>query len=372
MSEPQPFVLRWGILGCGKISSVFVKDLLLDPSTRGVSDVVHKVVAIGSRDVTKSKEWTDEHTGAGSGVKAYGTYEEVVADKDVDAVYIGTPHTFHYTGTALALRAGKHVLCEKPFTSNAAELRSLIVIAKEKGVFLMEAMWTRFQPVAIEVSKIIQSKTLGDIRFVHADLAGDFDIENIPTSHRILSPELGGGALLDLGPYPLVWAIIALYEHPENNSTPPAKITGTMLKTPLTNVDSSTVFVLNFETLHAQAILSCSITIPPPSPSVTIRFRSGNILLFGPPYKPTSLTVQYLANPGSDKVVKEDKKGPAELGFEGGGWHFQADDVARNIRDGKKESSVWGLDKSLLEMDIFDEVRKQGGYVFPKGVEQVV
>lgn len=91
---------------------------------------------------------------------------------------LGTPHTFHYTGAVLALTAGKHVLCEKPFTSNAAELHALIALAKEKNVFLMEAMWTRFQPVALKVAELIQTGSLGDIRVVHADLAGDFDIES--------------------------------------------------------------------------------------------------------------------------------------------------------------------------------------------------
>ncbi|KAG8687432.1 hypothetical protein FRC11_007246, partial [Ceratobasidium sp. 423] len=134
----SPFELRWGILGAGFISSVFVKDLLLDPKTRNVTDVIHKVVAVGSRDVTKAQEFIDKHASASPETKAYGNYEEVVGDKNVNAVYIGTPHTHHYTCTALALRAGKHVLCEKPFTSNAAELKSLISIAKENNVFLME------------------------------------------------------------------------------------------------------------------------------------------------------------------------------------------------------------------------------------------
>lgn len=86
--------------------------------------------------------------------------------QDIDAIYVGTPHTFHYIHSSLALKAGKHVLCEKPFTSNAAELRSLISIAKEKNLFLMEAMWTRFQPIAFAVSELIQSKALGDIRML--------------------------------------------------------------------------------------------------------------------------------------------------------------------------------------------------------------
>lgn len=102
----------------------------------------------------------------------------MVFDIDHPPTLIGTPHTFHYSAAVLALNAGKHVLCEKPFTSNAAELRALIALAKEKDVFLMEAMWTRFQPAALKVAELIQNGSLGDIRVVHADLAGDFDIDS--------------------------------------------------------------------------------------------------------------------------------------------------------------------------------------------------
>ncbi|KAG9087936.1 hypothetical protein FRC06_002299 [Ceratobasidium sp. 370] len=385
-----PFELKWGILGAGHISGVFVrltfpKDILLDPKTRDVTDVVHKVAAVGSRDVAKAQEFIDKNAPSRPDVKAYGSYEEVVADKNVDAVYVGTPHTHHYTCTALALRAGKHVLCEKPFTSNAAELKSLIAIAKENNVFLMEAMWTRFLPVSNAIKSIIDSGELGDVKVLHADLAGDFKLDSkavlrhrvhklttnpgIPKTHRILDPQLGGGALLDLGPYPFVWATIALYEHTLNKREAPSSVTGSMLKTKLTGVDSSTTFVLNFDKIEAQAILSCSITISTPNPALVIRCRKGNIVAAPPIYRPESFVVQYFDEPGSSVIVKEEKK---EFSFEGGGWHFQADEVARCIRDGKLQSDVWSLETSRVQMSVFDEVRKQCGYEFPPGVEQVV
>lgn len=364
-----PFELGWGILGAGHISSVFVKDLLLDPNTRGVADITHKVVAVGSRDSSKAQEFIDKHAPSHQDIKAYGSYDEVVKDKRVNAVYIGTPHTHHYTCTALALRAGKHVLCEKPFTCNAAELKSLISIAKENNVFLMEAMWTRFLPITEAIKNIVKGGELGDVKVLHADLAGDFKLDTIPKTHRILDPMLGGGALLDLGPYPFVWAAVVLYEHALNNREAPSNVTGSMLKTKLTGVDSSTTFVLNFDTIEAQAILSCSITISTPNPALVIRFRKGNIFVAPPIYRPKSFTVQYFDEPGSDVVVKEEKK---EFTFEGGGWHFQADEVARCIRDGKTQSEVWSLETSLVQMSVFDEVRKQCGYEFPPGVEQVV
>jgi len=369
MAALTPLDFRWGIISTGKIATCFVKDLLVDPKSRGVDDVVHSVVAVGSRTVQKAQEFIDEVAGGTKNIKAYGTYEEVYADENVDAVYIGTPHTYHYTNALDAIKAGKNVLCEKPVTSNSAELRSLLAAAKEHNVFFMEAVWTRFHPLSLEVKKIAESGVLGKPVIVQADLSGNFNIESIPLTHRILDPMLGGGALLDLGSYPLVWAIIALYENPLNDFTDPSTISGTMLKTPLTNVDSCTSFTLKFSSasLIAQAVLTCSIMLNPPDPGVIIRFERGTIKIGAPIYCPKSFTVEYHGNNGN--LVREEKQ---VFEYVGGGWHFQADEVARCVRNGQRESLLWGHNKSILEMKIFDEVRRQGGYQFPPGVEQVV
>jgi predicted dehydrogenase len=270
-----------------------------------------------------------------------------------------------------ALKAKKHVLCEKPVTSNAAEVRTLTEIARENNVFFMEAMWTRFQPLTQEVKKIAEDGQLGDIVAVHADLSGDFDIQNIPKTHRILDPKLGGGALLDLGPYPLIWALLFLYENPTNNKLKPTNISASMIKTPLTGVDTSTAFTVAFGSGHlsAHAILSCNITIPASPLGVLARFRNGNIKIDAPIFSPRSFTVQYFDKPGSGKIVREETK---TFSYVGNGWHFQADEVARCARAGKIESDLWPHAVSIVQMEIFDEVRRQGGYVLPEGVEQVV
>ena len=154
---------------------------------------------------------------------------------------------------------------------------------------------------------------------------------------------------------PITKAIMALYEHPDNNSEEPGHIAGSMLKTPITGVDATTTFILTFDkALQAQAVLSCSITLPGPRPGGKIRFRNGNIVIHSPIYRPEAFTVEYFDTPKNGKVVRSETK---EFDYIGGGWHFQADEVARCIRDGKLESSEWGHDKSLLEMRVFDEVR---------------
>ncbi|KAL1667845.1 hypothetical protein GGF50DRAFT_124472 [Schizophyllum commune] len=377
MSSSAPFTFKWGIISTGQIATKFVEDLLVDPKTRTVDDVTHKIVAVGSRSVPKAQEFIDAKINGDKSIKAYGSYDEVFADP-VSITTIRTPHTYHYPAALAALKAKKHVLCEKPVTSNVAELKSLLAAAKENNVFFMEAMWTRFQPLAQEIKKVVDSSELGLPIALHADLSGDFDIENIPTTHRILDPQLGGGALLDLGPYPLVWAIMLLYEHPANAGAKPATISGSMLKTPRTGVDASSAFTLTFspdsssstsspnQTLRAQAHLTCNTTLNAIDPGVIVRFQRGTIRVNAPIYCPKAFSVEYLDAKGLVEK-KEEKK--AE--YVGGGWHFQADEVARCVRDGKTESALWGHDKSLLEMEIFDEVRKQGGYKFPPGVEHV-
>ncbi|KAF9221402.1 NAD(P)-binding protein [Gyrodon lividus] len=377
MASGHPFVLHWGIISTGRIASCFVTDLLVDPKTRDVHDVVHKVTAVGSRNVDSANEFIAEYASCDSSIKAYGSYAEVYADTNVDAVYIGTPHTYHYENALDAIKAKKHVLCEKPVTSNAAELRSLLAAAKENGVFFMEALWTRFQPLVNEVKKIAESGVLGEPVAVYADLSGDFGLDKLPKTHRILDPALGGGALLDLGPYPLIWAILALYEHPSNKGEKPSNVTGTMLKTPLTGVDRSTSFTVTFSpispsatnTLSAQAVLSCNINAAAYQTGVVLRYERGTIAVAEPIYCPKSFTVQYFQQGKSGTVVKEETM---KFEYVGSGWHFQADEVARCVRDGKAESELWSHDKSLVEMDIFDEVRRQGDYKFPPGVERVV
>ncbi|TFK98706.1 hypothetical protein BDV98DRAFT_552575 [Pterulicium gracile] len=363
MSSPT-FSLGWGIIGCGSISARFVKDILLDPKTRGANDVEHRLVAVGSRSNEKAQDFLGANAETVRlSVAVYEKYTDLYSDKNVNAVYIGLPHTLHYDEALAAIRAKKHILCEKPATTNAPELKALLAAAKENGVFFMEAMWTRFLPITTEVKRVIDEGKLGKPVVVHADLSGNFDIENVSTEHRIMNPLLAGGAILDLGPYPLVWAIVALFEHPSNADQSPT-VTSSMIKTPRTNVDSNTSFTLNFPKLAAQAVLSCSINLDSFNPGVVIRFEKGSIELSGPVYRPEKVTVRYPE--GSVPAIEE-----KTFEFEGGGWHFQADEVARCVRDGKLESGLWTHRKSVLAMEIFDEVRKQGNYVLPAGIEKV-
>ena len=157
----SPYVCKWGILATGWIAEMFAKDLLIDPSTRSVSDVEHRVVAVASStSAARASEFLTKIGVSADSAKAYGSYEELVADADVDIIYVATPHSHHYANTLLALRAGKHVCCEKPFTINAAQTEHLVRVAREQKRFLMEAVWIRFFPIVKEIQRLIHDDIL--------------------------------------------------------------------------------------------------------------------------------------------------------------------------------------------------------------------
>ncbi len=178
--------------------TAFAKDLLTDPSTRNVNDVHHVVqAAASSTSADRAKSFLSE-IGVADSAKAYGTYKELVADPDVDIVYVATPHSHHYQNTRLCLEAGKHVLLEKAFTTNAEQAKILVDIARQRGLFLMEAQWTRYFPIAVKIRKMIAEGKLGDVRRVIADNSfGNNVEEEFPTSSRMVNLDLAGGALLD-------------------------------------------------------------------------------------------------------------------------------------------------------------------------------
>ena len=176
----------------------FTKDLLIDPSTRDASDVAHEVVAAASSTSTSRAEQFLKNCGCSSSAKAYGSYKELVADPNVDIVYVATPHSHHYQNARLCLEAGKHVLCEKAFTANAAQAKILVELAKKKNLFLMEAIWTRYFPLAKEVRAMVQEGKIGEVKRVFADLSFSNDVEReFGTESRMVKLDLAGGALLD-------------------------------------------------------------------------------------------------------------------------------------------------------------------------------
>ena len=175
-----------------------MRDLLNDPTVRNTTDISHTVTAVASSSSKDraSKFITD--TGIPAPCAAYGTYEELVADPNVDVVYVATPHSHHFQNVLLAFEAGKNVLCEKAFTVTATQAKILCETAKKKNLFLMEAVWTRYFPLSVQVRDLIKSGVLGEVLRVTADNSFGDDVEDKwGTTHRMVNKDLAGGCLLD-------------------------------------------------------------------------------------------------------------------------------------------------------------------------------
>jgi len=378
----KPFVLRWGIVGAGGISGFFVRDLVLDPSNTGrEGDVVHAVAAVGSRSSDKAEGFIKDNCPQGgfaqqSGLlstapAAFGSYADVYNHPDVDIIYVGTPHTSHFEDCKNALEARKHVLLEKPATLNKAEFKVLSDLAKSKNLFLMEAVWTRFFPLTFALEKaLFEDQVIGEIRRLVSDFSISF-VDVVDDTHRMLNPSLGGGGLLDLGPYPLVWAMLLLYRHPKNNFSPPTNLVAAMTKYGETGIDLHTSWSMDFPKLApgARAILSVSIGVNSPKDVVTrIQGTHGEIILPWATARPENFIIRR-SQPG--RGAQDYTEDVHKFPIVGQGLHWEADAVARCIRDGKTESERMPHSDTLLTMGIFDEIRKQGGYVYPEGLEKV-
>jgi predicted dehydrogenase len=316
MSEP----LRWGVIGAGGIAAVFAADLELTDSGR--------VIAVGSRELARAEAFAERF-----GVpNRHGSYEALVADPEVDVVYVATPHPMHHADAELALRAGKPVLLEKPFTVTAAEAEALVGLARERGLFLMEAMWTRFLPHVARIRELLADGALGEIVTVTADHGQWFPEDR---EHRLFAPELGGGALLDLGVYPVAFASMVLGA--------PSEILS-MITPAFTGVDGQTSMLLGYAS-GAHAVLTCTLAAKSPT-RATIVGSQARIEIEGDFYAPARMTL--IARDG-EQVVFDGRR-------EGRGLRCEADEVARCLREGLLESPLMPLDESISIMETMEAV----------------
>lgn len=372
----KPYTIRWGILATGGIAQTFTKDLLTDPSTRDASDIKHEVVAAASSSSADRAKKFLEDTGVSKdspSAKAYGSYKELVADKDVDIVYVATPHSHHFQNTMLCLEAGKHVLCEKAFTVNGAQARKLVQTARDKKLFLMEAVWTRYFPLSIELRKMVQGGKIGTVHRVTADLSIQMDVEgSFGTEHRMVNMDLAGGALLDLGVYPLTWLFQFIYhlQPPAERKAPKAAcLMSTYAKT---GADDNTSILLTFPTApptHGVATTTMRLDYNPSDnptqdvPAIRIQGTKGEIQVLGPAYRP--LTYRLVPGKGADFKYEEVTRDIPQ----GHGMHWEADECARCLRDGKLESDGLDWEESCVIMETMDECRRQNGLIYPERIE---
>ncbi|KAF3033500.1 hypothetical protein E8E12_003897 [Didymella heteroderae] len=394
----ERFTLRWGILATGGIAKTFTKDLLIDPSTRDVNDIRHVITAAASSTSSSRASEFLKEVGAPATAKAHSSYAELAEDPNVDIIYVATPHSHHYQHARLALESGKHVLVEKPITVNVSQAQVLCSLAREKRLFLMEAVWTRFFPLTRSIQDFIRSGRLGTVKRVYADLSFWNDVEaEFGTEHRMVNMQLAGGALLDLGVYSLTWVFLVLYQlqHNSNEGTkgPGPNVKAALSKYEDTGCDEMTSILLDFPGAYvgcvspdakkgngdAHAIALTNIRVSnspndahPSADPVRIQGTLGDITVSAPSYRPTSYTLIPAQNANRGKLADfefETKQFDIPAGH---GMFWEADECARCIRDGKLESNIMSWNESLEVMKVMDEVRRQGGLEYPEACESIV
>jgi predicted dehydrogenase len=321
MTEP----LGWGLIGTGGIAQSFAADLMYTESGRAA--------AVGSRLMDSANRFADRLNIP----NRHASYEALVADPDVDVVYVATPHPMHHANALLALRAGKPVLVEKAFTMNATEAEELVATARAEGLFLMEAMWTRFLPHVAEIRRLLAERALGDIITVTADHGQWFAQD---PDFRLFAPELGGGALLDLGVYPVSFASMVLGK--------PDRIV-TLVDPAFTGVDGQTSMLFGYAS-GAQAVLTCTLSAQSPTRGAIVG-TDARIEIDGVFYAPTSF----------DLIARTGERIRFEAPHEGRGLWHEAEEVARCLREGLPESPFMPLDESVEIMQTMDAVLARSG-----------
>lgn len=320
-------MLRWGVLAPGEIAN--------DWTTTLHANTDQRVVAVASRNAERAQRFAAAH-----GIpRSYDSYEDLLADNDVDVVYIAAPHTEHRRLALLTFAAGKHALIEKPIGVSAAEAQDIADAARAAGVFAMEAMWSRFLPQTTIIARLLADGALGELRSASADFG--FPANPDPQG-RHLNPKLGGGGLLDVGVYTIWFDTFALGDPVSIEASGELASTG---------VDADATVVLRFAS-GAEALSSTSLTTESPW-EANITGSLARLHVDSPFMAPSGLRL----NSNGDELVWKD-----ETGFQWrDGLCYQATAVAAHIASGRTEAPEHPLETSIKVLAIIDEARRQLG-----------
>lgn len=312
--------IKWGVLAPGNIANRFAK---------GLAEVKHAVpYAVGSRDLGRAKEYAEKY----GFEKAYGSYEELAKDKEVDAIYVATPHPMHEQAVLTCLDHGKAVLCEKPFAVNARQAQNMISRARENKVFLMEAMWTRFLPAVQKAMELVKAGAIGRVRHISADFG--FNSQVNPDS-RLYDLKLAGGSLLDVGIYPLSFCSLVYGQQPDRIQS--------HLELGVTGVDEIATALLSYRGGRSAQVMS-AIRLNTVQEAV-ITGDSGFIRL------PEFWTAR------SVHLINAEGEQTFDLPFAASGFQFEIQEVVDCLNQGLIESPNMPLDETLALMRTMDEIR---------------
>lgn len=322
--------IRWGILATGAIAHKFADALTV------LTDA--ELVAVGSRAQHTADAFGDEFAIP----RRHDSYQALAEDPEVDAIYVSTPHPMHHDHTLLCLNAGKPVLCEKPFALNAREAESMIQCARDRGLFLMEAMWSRYLPAIAQVRQWLADDAIGEVR----NLMADFGFRaNFNPEGRLLNPELGGGALLDIGVYIVSLASMVYGEQPSRVAA--------LADIGTTGVDEQTTMAFRYGS-GAMAALACAVRTDTPR-AVSILGTKGNIHIPAPWFDTRTATL----NVDGDAPVTA-RPDRVENGFK-----YEIEEAGRCLRQGLLESPALPLDETLAIIRTLDTVRAEIGLKYP-------
>ena len=332
--------------------------------------VKHHIQAIGTSSLEKGNAFASKYLSDQSPPPTvYASYDEVYNDPNVDCVYIGTPHSMHKRDCLNAIAHGKNILCEKALTITAKQAKEVFAAAKEKGVYILEAMKLRHRPIVLELRKILhEQKVIGDPFRMTSHFGLNIDIPSLPASSRYKDLKLGAGSLLDLGIYPLTWAMLTLdAKNPGDSEMPEIKAAQTLID----GVEVTTTAILRYKSTGRQGVIS-STTMANGDPEVIARIdgTNGYVIVNGPvPSVPDSFTVfPKVAGDPNDRIGKPEGK---TYSFDnvGQGFTYEADNTVLDIAAGKKESDLMPWAESIRVMEIMDEIRRQGGARYPQDDE---
>lgn len=328
-------IYNWAVLGCGHIARKFSKDLKLLPNAR--------LYAAASRQFERAEAFA-----ADLGFeKAYGSYEEMLADSAVDVVYVATPHSFHHVHTIMCLKHKKAVLCEKAFAINMREAEEMIRCAKENNTFLMEAFWTMFQPSFTKAMEILNSGELGKIKMVRSDFAfnGTFNPNN-----RLYNTDLGGGSLLDIGIYPVFAALTSLGIPTTIKTFADFSETGS---------EESISMIFKYKNGEMANLVS---SFSSHSPTQTEYWCEKGYMVLNPKwFAPTNITIW----------KDSEKQTIFSEHIEGTGYQYEAAHVMECLDAGKIQSDKMSWQVSLDLLEILDRVRIDAGIFFPQHDQKI-
>ena len=317
--------IRWGFLGAGGIAAAMAADL---------NHGNNMLYSVAARDADRAAAFA----GSFGATHSYGNYRSVVEDPDVDIVYVATTHPFHHEQALMAINAGKPVLVEKPFTLNAADAREVLTAARDKGVFAMEAVWMRANPLILKAQEIVARGVIGDVVAVHGDFSIKVDFD--PT-HRLYDLANGGGALLDLGVYPMHFAWLFL-GRPDTQ-----QVLGTLSPT---GSDATVALQWGYAS-GATAQLRCATTALTPG-RATIAGTAGSISV-----------EPWFLNP--DRLVVTTSEGESRIEGEGTAYGPQIEEVERCLREGLLESPLAPHAETIAILELIDRARADLGVRYP-------